>query len=75
MNRLNKLVCIGDKLLKDNDKLFRLSPYASGGIITYIGYDVIHTFNSSDNFIVYHTIDASVLIVGGGGDGGSCSGS
>lgn len=47
---------------------------ASGGIITYDGDYKIHTFNSSDNFIVYSTIDASVLIVGGGGPGDLFSG-
>lgn len=47
---------------------------ASGGIITYDGDYKIHTFNSSDNFIVYSTIDASVLIVGGGGSGANISG-
>jgi len=38
----------------------------SGGIITYDGDYKIHTFNVSDNFIVYNAVDASALAVGGG---------
>lgn len=44
--------------------------YASGGVITYIDNDAIHTFNASSNLIVHNSIDISILLVGGGGGSG-----
>lgn len=54
-------------------QLFRSLSYdASGGVITYDGDYKIHTFNSSASFIVLNdTLDASILILGQGGNGGA----
>ena len=48
---------------------------ATGGTITYSGNYRIHTFNSSDNFIVTTPGDVSCLIVGGGGGSGAAASS
>jgi hypothetical protein len=47
----------------------------TGGTVTTVGNDRIHTFTGNGNFTSAHQItNASVLLVGGGGSGGSIDG-
>ena len=43
---------------------------ASGGTVTYADGYTIHTFTSSDDFMVYSPGEVELLVVGGGGAGG-----
>ena len=43
---------------------------ATGGTVTYVGDDTIHTFTTSGTFVVNGAMTVQVLVVGGGGNGG-----
>ena len=45
-----------------------------GGVITFVGGNTIHTFNTSGTLVPLNSLTASYLIVGGGGSGGSAGG-
>ena len=44
---------------------------ASGGVVTRVGNDWVHTFNESGTFEVTQGGTLEILVVGGGGGGGS----
>ncbi len=46
------------------------TPFAVGGTVTYSGGYTIHTFKTSDTFVVNGSGKVEVLVVGGGGGGG-----
>lgn len=62
----NQVVRYGDKAVNLGNILL-----SSGGTVTYDGDYKIHTFDSSGTFIITQPIDASILVVGAGGSGGS----
>ncbi len=47
-----------------------LRTMATGGTVTYVGDDTIHTFTTSGTLVVNGPITVKVLVVGGGGNGG-----
>jgi hypothetical protein len=47
---------------------------ATGGVITYDGDYVIHTFSENGNFILNDNINVEMLVVGAGGSGTGASG-
>ena len=68
----NTSLCIGDVSNLDSPGEWNTMP--SGGVISTIGNDKIHVFNSNDIFNSPITTDARVLVVGGGGGGGANGG-
>lgn len=51
------------------------NPIATGGTISWIGHDEIHTFTSSGTFVLTENVTAArILVVGGGGAGGNGQG-
>ena len=70
------LVRSGNNIVRYNGKPTEYYTQGTGGTITYDGDYKIHTFNSSDNFVISNgvSLDASVLIVGCGGSGGNGNG-